>query len=518
MTTFEFQLIPAPVTPDPVAEAIAKLKEDAGALFEPDVLALLREVRASDPARWARYRQAIKAAGAVSMADLERLTNTSNADVGGRDELFAPVTIHPDPVDGAELLNKITATIQRHVIADAPTIHAAALWAVFTWFIDVVDVAPIANITAPEKRCGKTVMLGALARLSCRPLAVSNIAPAALFRALELWTPTLLIDEVDAFLAEHEEARGILNAGFTRDSAFVIRCVGEDHTPTKFNVWGAKALCGIGKIADTLEDRSIPLRLRRKMPGERTIKMRHADPEHFAVLVGKLARFAVDKREAVRLARPAEIEGLNDRANDAWEPLLAIAGVAGGDWPRLARQAAIILHGLEGEAPSIGAELLGDIQAAFERKHTAKLFSADLLQALCDDEESPWATWNRGKPIQLRQLSRKLAEFGIKSKDVRQGYEVKKGYHLEQFADAFERYLCTTEPLPSADALLASATPLHPNSDAASGVAQSATAAPEKSLSATRKAPDGAACSVVADNSPLPSEEAASGQLFGGEV
>jgi len=518
MTAAEFQLIPSPITPDPVAEAIAKLKEDAGALFEPDVLALLREVRGSDPARWARYRQAIKAAGAVSMADLDRLTSTSNADVGSRDELFAPVTIHPDPVDGAELLNEITATIQRHVIADAPTIHAAALWAAFTWFIDVVDVAPIANITAPEKRCGKTVMLGALARLSCRPLAVSNIAPAALFRALELWTPTLLIDEVDAFLAEHEEARGILNAGFTRDSAFVIRCVGDDHTPTKFNVWGAKALCGIGKIADTLADRSIPLRLRRKMPGERTVKMRHADPEHFAVLVGKLARFAVDKREAVRLARPAEIEGLNDRANDAWEPLLAIAGVAGGDWPRLARQAAIILHGLEGEAPSIGAELLSDIHAAFERKRTAKLFSADLLQALCDDEESPWATWNRGQPIQLRQLSRKLAEFGIKSKDVRQGYEVKKGYHLEQFADAFERYLYAADSLTSTNTHPTSATPLHLSGDVPSSVAQSAMAAPEKIFSATRKAPVDKACSVVADKSTLPSEEAASAQFFEGEL
>jgi len=137
---------------------------------------------------------------------------------------------------------------------------------------------------------------------------------------------------------------------------------------------------------------------------------------------------------------------------------------------------------------------------------------------LCDDEESPWATWNRGKPIQPRQLSRKLAEFGIKSKDVRQGYEVKKGYHLEQFADAFERYLCTTEPLPFADTFLESATTLHHSNDAVSGVAQSSTAAPETILSATRKATDGAACSVVADNSPLLSKEAADEQLFGGEI
>lgn len=512
MSAPEFQLIPAPTTPDPVAEAVAKLKEDAGAVFAPDVLAILGEVRDADPARWARYRQAIKATGAVSMADLDRLTTSaSKADAVGNDDLFAPVNIHPDPVDGAELLNDIAATIKRHVIADAPTIHAAALWAAFTWLIDVVNIAPIANITAPEKRCGKTVLLGALARLTCRPLAVSNIAPAALFRALELWTPTLLIDEVDAFLAEHEEARGILNAGFTRDSAFVIRCVGDEHMPTRFNVWGAKALCGIGKIADTLSDRSIPLRLRRKLPGERTVKMRHADPEHFAVLAGKLARFAADNRETVRLARPTEIDGLNDRANDCWEPLLAIASAAGGDWPRLARQAAITLHGLEGEAPSIGAELLEDVQAAFERKRTSKLFSSDLLLALCEDEESPWATWNRGKPIQPRQLSRKLAEFGIKSKDVRQGFEVKKGYQLEQFADAFGRYLSATEPSLSTDTPSSSATPLQPSNGAASSVAQSATATSEKTPSATRKATDSAGCSGVADKTPPPEKDSVNG-------
>ncbi|WP_137820941.1 DUF3631 domain-containing protein [Pseudomonas sp. D(2018)] len=463
MTAAELQLIPAPVMPhDPVAEAIARLKEDAGAVFEPDVLALLREVRDTNPARWARYRQGIKAAGVVSMADLERLTSTSTADAVDSDELFAPVTIHPDPVDGANLLGEVAATLQRHVIADAPTIHAASLWAAFTWFIDVVDVAPIANITAPEKRCGKTVMLGALARLVCRPLAVSNIAPAALFRALELWTPTLLIDEVDAFLSEHEEARGILNAGFTRDSAFVIRCVGDDHMPTRFNVWGAKALCGIGKIADTLADRSIPLRLRRKLPGERTVKMRHADAEHFAALVGKLARFAIDNRDAVRQARPAEIEGLNDRANDAWEPLLAIASVAGGEWPRLARQAAVTLHGLEEEAPSIGAELLASIRDAFDNRRAERLSTADLLEALAEDEEAPWAAWNRGKPMTPHQLAKRLSEFGIKPTTQRIGYKkAAKGYKREQFEEAFRRYLSAGTPKTSV-------TPLQPSNHAAS--------------------------------------------------
>ncbi len=436
------ELIPdAMPAPDPIEGALAKIKQDPGTVFEADVLALLRQVREAEPARWARIRHAIKEAKTVSLADLDKLTSAASDAAVGSNELFPEVTLWPDPVDGAELLENLAVIIRRHVIADPATVLAAALWTAFTWFVDVVNVAPIANITAPEKRCGKTVMLGVLARLACRPLAVSNIAPAALFRSLELWTPTLLIDEVDAFLAEHNEARGILNAGFTRDSAFVIRCVGDDHMPTRFNVWGAKALCGIGKIADTLADRSIPLRLRRKLPGERTVKIRHADPAAFAELTGKLARFAIDNREAIRTARPAEVDGLNDRANDCWEPLLAIAELAGGNWPRMARLAAATLHGLEEDTPSIGAELLASIRDVFDNRRADRLSTADLLATLAEDEEAPWAAWNRGKPMTPHQLAKRLSEFGIKPTTQRIGYKTAKGYKREQFEDVFTRYL-----------------------------------------------------------------------------
>jgi hypothetical protein len=459
-------------TPDPINAALERLKQDPGALFEADVLELLRQVRKTAPARWARIRQAAKEAKTVSLADLDKLTsdgaNDSTADDG---EIFPEVTLWPGPVDGSELLEGLTAIIRKHVIADPATVHAAALWVAFTWFVDVVNVAPIANITAPEKQCGKTVMLGVLARLSYRPLAVSNIAPAALFRALQLWQPTLLIDEVDSFLAEHEEARGILNAGFTRDSAFVIRCVGDDHTPTRFNVWGAKALCGIGKIADTLASRSIPLRLRRKLIGEKTVKIRHADALAFTELVSKLARFAIDNRDAVRHARPAEIEGLNDRANDCWEPLLAIAEIAGEHWLRLARTAAVSLHGLEEEAPSIGAELLKSIQEAFDHKNAVRLSTADLLAAITENEEAPWAAYNRGKPITPHQLSKRLAGFGIKSSTVRINSKTPKGYQISQFAEAFDRYL-------HADTPFESATPQQPSNHAACSDFESATRAP----------------------------------------
>lgn len=165
--------------------------------------------------------------------------------------MFPPIELWDNPIDAEVLLNEIKDTIQRYVIADDTTIIAATLWASYTWFIDVVRYAPIANITAPEKRCGKTKLLSTLKRLSYKGLITSNISNAD--------KPTLFIDEVDTFLSLHEDMRGIINAGFTRESAFIIRCVEDDITPTPFNLWGAKALCGISKIADTLQDRKVYL-------------------------------------------------------------------------------------------------------------------------------------------------------------------------------------------------------------------------------------------------------------------
>lgn len=480
----------------PIQEALHNLSSDAGALFEPAILEQLRAMRGRDPAAFARLRLQVKDARMVSMSEFDRLTapdgGSQPADNAG---IFIEVEPWAMPVDGADLLDDITHALARHVIADKETLRAAALWAAFTWFVDVVQVAPIANITAPEKRCGKSILLTALSKLVHRPLQVSNIAPAALFRSIELWAPTLLIDEVDAFLAAHDDARGILNAGFTRDSAIVIRCVGDDHMPTPFNVWGAKALCGIGKIADTLADRSVPLRLRRRTAGESVESLRHSDPMLWEQLRSRLARFALDNCETIERARPTPITGLNDRANDAWEPLLAIAEAAGEHWPKSARNAAITLHGLEGEAPSIGAELLADVKAVFDTKKASKIFSADLLEALVADEEAPWATWNRGKPISPRQLSAKLADFGIKSKDIRIGSANKKGYDLGSFLDAFGRYLLTDTPLPSATARQTS-------NGAASSDFLSAT--PSHSV-ADRKASQtssDAGCHVVTDETP----------------
>ena len=313
--------------------------------------------------------------------------------------------------------------------------QAAALWAAMTWLVDDVDTAALAVITAPEKRCGKSQLLTVLGKLSRRPMVASNISPAALFRVIDAWQPTLMIDEADAFMRENEELRGI--SGHKRDSAYVVRTVGEDFTPKQFSTWGAKAIAGIGHLADTLMDRAIVLDLRRKLPHENVERLRHAEPGLFDSLASRLCRFVNDNREAVRRARPDLPAQLNDRAQDNWEPLLAIADVAGSVWPKLARHAALVISGGEDdEHLTIGTELLADIKEIFESKRTERISSKELIEALCSDDEKPWATYNRGKGISPRQVSKRLMGYGISSKNIRIGYEISKGFEIPSMIGA----------------------------------------------------------------------------------
>lgn len=183
-------------------------------------------------------------------------------------------------------------------------------------------------------------------------------------------------------------------------------------------------------------------------------RLRHADRSSFETLSSKLDIFAKTYAERIRNARPQLPDKLSDRAQDNWEALVAIAECAGPTWRARAIAAALKLSKSEDDAVSPGNELLRDIQNVFAEKKVAKISSADLIQALVQDTDTPWPTYNRGKCLTPRQLAKMLNFYGIKPKTVRMGpYETPKGYELVQFADTFARYLspqgnATPEALP----------------------------------------------------------------------
>ena len=421
-------------------------------------------------------------------------------DAAGNAVLFPEITPWASPVNGEELLDDLSALIRRYLVAPKHADHAMALWIVFTHAIEAADVAPILMLKSAEKRCGKTTALTLIQRLSYRALPAANITAPALFRSIEAWAPTLLIDEADMFLKDSPELNGIINSGHTRPTAFVIRTVGEDFEPRRFSTWGAKAIASIGGQSTTLHDRSIIIELRRKLPGESAEKLRHADRRDFERMTQRIVRFSSDNQARFGAHHPSIPDVLNDRAADNWEFLLAIADVAGGRWPELARRAAIALSGAADDVKSVGQELLEDIREIFDHKRVDRISTGQLLEALCEDDEKSWAAYNRGKPMTAKQLAKRLHEFKIISRTVRIGHATPKGYLLSDFDDAFARYAAATPDSP--------ATPPQPAPNKGLSVAGVPQHAATQNTAATLEPAPLLGCGVVAGDGHVLEEEA----------
>ena len=425
-----------------------------------DDAAEIARLAALNPIEYDRQRTAAAKRLGIRGYTLDKMVKAArgepdkDSNAGGSALEFPDVEPWHEPVDGAALLTDLAASVKRHLSLPEHAASAIALWTVSTYIVvNHGHIAPMLAITSPEKRCGKTTLLDWLSRLVERPLKAANITASAIFRTVDVCKPTLLIDEADSFLGESgDELRGILNSGHSRTSAYVIRCCGDNAEPRRFSTWSCKAIALIGKLENrfsTLADRSISIELRRKLPSERLMKLRHVNSNHFEELARRCARFALDNGAAIGKARPDIPDVLNDRAQDNWEPLLAIADASGGHWPRLARTVAVALSGgadaSGGDSGgSLGVQLLADLRRYFTGKHATSYPTTALLQFLNEIDDAPWPTLAKGKPMTARHLSRLLHPYGILPKNIRVGNTVPKGYDVADFADAFSRYLPAT--------------------------------------------------------------------------
>ena len=188
-------------------------------------------------------------------------------------------------------------------------------------------------------------------------------------------------------------------------------------------------------------DRGVILKLRRKLQGEHVERLRNTPAARFEEFRRKLKRFAEDHSKTIANANPVIPSSLNDREQDNWEPLLAIAEAAGGHWPETARHAAVVLSQNGEEQSSNAIKLLSDIRQIFSKIENERISTVELIEALCSDEERPWSTFKQGAKITARQVANMLHGFDIKSKSIRIYGRVMKGYELHDFEDSFQRYL-----------------------------------------------------------------------------
>jgi putative DNA primase/helicase len=302
-----------------------------------------------------------------------------------------------------------------------------------------------------------------LGKLAHRALMASNISSAALFRVIDEVQPTLLIDEADTFLNGRDELRGILNAGYTREGAYVVRVTNvgagggselvfpeedyDDSVASKqsrlalHSCWCPKVIAAIGKLPETLTDRCIVIRMQRKMSSERCDRVRNLMRVELQM---RCAQFVREREGEICGAQPTLPACLNDRAGDIWEPLLAIAEVAGGHWPELARNAAVKLSSGE-EEPSELVHLLKDLQRVFERSNKDRLFSRDIVTAVNAEPNSGWEGLRGGREINEWWLSQQLRGVGIRPRTMWIGGVAAKGYLLEDFEPVFARYAARGE-------------------------------------------------------------------------
>jgi putative DNA primase/helicase len=350
----------------------------------------------------------------------------------------------PDPVGAAELLDELRAHFKRYVVLPEHADIALALWTLNTWVFESFDVAPYLSITSPTRRCGKTVLMTMLYWLCRRGKKSDSMSKPAIYRSVDTERPTLVLDEVGWVLDPKDERQGILCGGFERNG-FVEVCEGEGTSITTrlFSTFCPKAFGLIGQLTATLTDRSIVIPMQRKMPSEKAERLRRRDSDEHAQLRRQCLRWANDNAKALEQAAPPALACLNDRACDLWEPLLAIAERAAGEWPERARAAALALSGAgANEDDTRGIELLADVKKAFAACGLAELPTKALIAALCADPERPWAAYAKGEQITDRQLAKLLRPFGIVSVTVHPpNAPDAKGYRRADLEEAWGRYL-----------------------------------------------------------------------------
>jgi hypothetical protein len=359
--------------------------------------------------------------------------------------------------DGAAILDAMEAVWRKYVVwgTDHDPV-ALALWAMHTHAFGAADCTPYIDVGSAVFESGKTRVLEVAELVVAHGWRLSEPTEATLFRKIEQDAPTLLLDEYDAVWGTKTDGREALRAVFDvgyRRGGTVPRCTGEglNMTVSNFNVFAPKMLAGIaGRLPRAIATRSIPVRLRRRKKTEPVDRFR--DREARALLYplrDRMAAWAELVADELGDASPELPWALTDRQQDCWEPLLAIADVAGGDWPDRARRAALAIHVTDKDDPSTGELLLRHVADAFIAAQTPYLPTEDLLRTLADRDDGPWADWWE-KPLReipprvkgpSMRLARLLRPFGIAPRDIAVGaHGSVRGYRMESFYDAWERY------------------------------------------------------------------------------
>ncbi len=135
-------------------------------------------------------------------------------------------------------------------------------WILADWTPERWDTVPYLWFTGPTNS-GKTRCLDVLAQLCYRPLLSPSVSAASIYRALDAFHPTFLLDEFEMYEKMRElkaEVIGVLNAGYRRGQVVLRTDKVRDGAPMLrgFDVFGFKAISSIEELPTATRGRTIP--------------------------------------------------------------------------------------------------------------------------------------------------------------------------------------------------------------------------------------------------------------------
>jgi len=347
---------------------------------------------------------------------------------------------------GSDVLDHIDAFLTRFLVyPDEHARRAHVLWIAHCWMMDCWYYTPRLLFVSPEPNCGKGTAFRLTKLLVPRPETIGDMSVAAFYatidEALEEYgaRPTVLFDQIDTVFGPqagrgNPELRNLIDIGFDR-SMTRRRKIGR--RTVRFSPFAALGMAGAMALYDVPSDirsRSVVIQMQRSKPPERLGRRVKALEADAAPLRDLLQMWVEIIHEHAFEYLPEIPQGVSDRDADMWEPLLAVAELAGGHWATDAGVTAVttVTASAHLAAPSRGVLLLWAIEDVFDA-HAAVLFTDFLLSELKATDKM----WAALTPITLAQ---QLNDYGVRPKTQRIGTNVLKGYRREYFTDAWASY------------------------------------------------------------------------------
>lgn len=348
------------------------------------------------------------------------------------------------------LVRDLCAYVRQYVVATDEEVLVIALWVLHTYVYDQYPQTPYLAVTSAEKGSAKTRVLEVIEQVVRKPWRTIVPSEAVLYRHIHDIQPTLMLDETDTIFNprmqdRYEGHRAILNSG-NRQGSTVPRCVGSSNKIQEFRVFCPKALAGIGTLPDTVTDRAIPVRMKRKRKDERVDRflLRTVGPQAEA-LRERIEAWLVDLELE---ETPSVPEVISDRMQEGCEPLVAIADERGcGDEARAALVVLLTTERLD-SVELMRHRLLRDIRTVWLAaeaelgRQGRSMGTGKLLAKLHALPDGKWDNYY-GRPLNSGDLADLLRPYNVKPHVLSGGK--KRGYRRDDLHDLWERYLPPVE-------------------------------------------------------------------------